>query len=137
MRLNHLGRMVDAVWRGLPRHFSNLELDEFVVMPDHFHGILVLTDNPGRGEAFDLETTSKTNDLGSNALPLQYPNGTRSQSVGAIVQNFKSVTTRRINQIRKTPGTHVWQRDYHDRVIRDEMAWLRIRTYIQRNPAKW
>jgi len=48
MRLNHLGRLVNAVWHGLPGHFPNLELDEFVVMPNHFHGILVLTDNPER-----------------------------------------------------------------------------------------
>ncbi len=64
-------------------------------------------------------------------------NGTKPGSIAAIVQNFKSTTTRRINQIRKTNGVPVWQRNYYEHIIRDETALQTIRQYIQNNPQTW
>jgi putative transposase len=63
--------------------------------------------------------------------------GPTSGSSGAIVGNFKSVTARRINSIRKTPGTPAWQRNYYERVIRNEHELNAIRQYIRDNPADW
>jgi REP element-mobilizing transposase RayT len=63
--------------------------------------------------------------------------GPASGSLGAIVGNFKSVTARRINRIRKSAGTPVWQRNYYERVIRNEREWNAIRQYIRDNPAHW
>jgi putative transposase len=72
----------------------------------------------------------------ADASPLR-PTGTRPGSLGAIVQNFKSTTTRRINALRGTPGGACWQRDYYEHVIRDEAELARVREYVQSNPAQW
>src|SRR3990170_162851 len=119
MRLNDLGRVVDSEWLKTPRMRPQVELDEHVVMPNHFHAILVVVDM-GRGV-------------------LQYAPTLRSPSltVGAIVRGFKSAVTKRINQIRQTPGVAVWQRNYHEYVIRSEGELVRIRQYIADNPAQW
>ena len=69
--------------------------------------------------------------------PRERPHGVTPGSLGAIVGNFKSVTTRRINRIRHTPGARVWQRNYYERIVRDERALSRIRRYIHDNPARW
>ena len=60
-----------------------------------------------------------------------------SGSLGAIVGNFKSVTARRINRIRKTPGAPIWQRNYYEHIVRNETELNRIRQYIRLNPMKW
>ncbi|MGJ3249831.1 MAG: transposase [Elainellaceae cyanobacterium] len=149
MQLNPLGERVQACWLSLPRQFSRLRLDEYVVMPDHFHGILVLPEKPCRGDAFEDNVPVKTDRYQSNASPLRptdanavgnrgdRPIGTQSGSIGAIIQNFKSVSTRRINQIRHTPGIPVWQRSFYDHVIRNDKSMHHIRHYIQTNPSAW
>lgn len=69
--------------------------------------------------------------------PRERPHGVTPGSLGAIVGNFKSVTTRRINRIRHRPGARVWQRNYYERIVRDAQALRRIRQYIHDNPARW
>jgi putative transposase len=90
-------------------------------MPDHLHGILVLRD----AETAPVPPKSP-----------QRPNGTRPHSLNAIVQNFKSISTRKVNQLNHTPGAQLWQRDYYERIIRDERAFAVVRRYIANNPAK-
>ena len=65
------------------------------------------------------------------------PVGTKSGSLGAILQNFKSITARRINQFRRTPGATLWQRNYWEHIIRNEQELNRIRQYITYNPVNW
>jgi hypothetical protein len=59
------------------------------------------------------------------------------RSLGSLIAGYKSAVTKRINQYRNTPSAPVWQRDYWDRIIRDEHALIRIRIYIAENPARW
>lgn len=68
---------------------------------------------------------------------MQYARGPESGSLGAIIGQFKSVTTKRINRLRTTPGAPVWQRNYYDRIIRDEREYERIHDYIEANPLNW
>ena len=78
--------------------------------------------------------------ISENASPLQpqpRPHGTVPGSLGAIMQNFQSVTTRKINRIRKTPEIRLWQRNYWDHIIRNENELNHIRNYIINNPKKW
>jgi REP element-mobilizing transposase RayT len=160
MHLNLVGAIVKAVWDNLPHHFPLIELDAFVVMPNHVHGIIVITDNPGncnpnrnnnpncRGEAFvpGCNNTSPES-LSTNASPFpgcnntspnpaDLPRGTQSGSIGAILQNFKSVATRRVNRITRNSGT-LWQRNYHEEIIRNDKAYENIRRYIVENPLSW
>ncbi len=166
MHLNRMGRIVQQQWHRLPRHFPHVLLDAFVVMPNHLHGIIVIgargNDNRGRrGEAFAPdrsdgfeEGTPQSRGVSSgsaaNASPLQQhqppsppqqpppsPTGTEPGSLGAVVQNFKSVSTRRVNRVRKTPGASLWQRNYWEHVIRRRRDLERIRRYIHENPARW
>jgi putative transposase len=77
----------------------------------------------------------RTQDILTNASPL--PAGPPSGSLGVIIGNFKAVTTRRINRLRNTAGAPVWQRNYYERVIRDEQELDVIRQYIRDNPTCW
>ncbi|MCB9434645.1 MAG: transposase [Ardenticatenaceae bacterium] len=136
MVLNENGRIVAACWLDLARHFPHITLGEWVVMPNHIHGIIVIV--VGRGEASATKTVDNPDGLRADASPLQpQPNGTDSGSIGAMVQNFKSVASRKINKQRGTPGTPVWQRNYWEHIIRNEQAYQRIAHYIANNPAQW
>jgi REP element-mobilizing transposase RayT len=117
--LTSIGKVVARCWLALPRHFPNVALDAWVIMPDHLHGILVL----GEGKALPQKSS-------------QRPKGTRPNSLNAIIQNFKSTSTRKVNQLTSTPGAQLWQRDYYERIIRDERAFDTVRRYIENNPAK-
>ena len=136
MQLNSTGLTIHACWLTLPRHFHQLTLDGFVIMPNHLHGILWLGSDTGRGEAFGQNIPDDRSSSSPNASPLQ-PCGTRSGSVGAMIQTFKSVSTRRLNQLRGATGKTVWQRSYYDRIIRNEASLQQIRQYIQNNPLSW
>jgi len=134
--VNTLGRIVEDKWNNIPKHFKQARLDEFVVMPNHIHGILILMDRKNVG-AKHSKTPANLNqkNLDKNASPLHKAKS--SGSVPAIIQNFTSITTRKINQIRKTPGAKFWQRNYHEHIIRNEKELQRIRQYILNNPLKW
>ncbi|MBE9183098.1 transposase [Oculatella sp. LEGE 06141] len=136
MRLNLFGKMARSGWVNLPQHFRSVKLDQFVVMPNHIHGIIWLGGKDCRGEAFASTSFNSGINLGANASPLR-EDGTQPGSIGAIVQNFKSVSTRRINQIRKTAGIPIWQRNYHEHIIRGDRALQNIQEYIQHNSLSW
>jgi putative transposase len=128
MQLNPYGHLIETVWYSLPGHFP-VELGSAMVMPNHFHGVVSILDTRTycRGEAFgDLP----------NASP-QRAIGTVPGSLGAIIQNCKSITTRKLNQLRHTPGAVVWQRNYYDHIIRNERELDRITAYILTNPQNW
>jgi len=118
-----LRRIVETFWQRIPQHMPHVKLDVFVVMPNHFHGILWLIKT-------DLGTsTPDTISPPQSHLP--------ARSLGAIVGNFKSITTRRINQVRKTHDRPVWQRNYYEHIIRHDKELNAIRQYIIDNPANW
>lgn len=137
-----LRRVVETVWLAIPRHFPAVALDEHVLMSNHVHGVLWIA-GEGRGEALaNASALTEVSDTArmpidwesrANASPVRMTPG----SLGAIIGNFKSITTRRINQIRRTPGGVVWQRSFYDRIIRSERELAAIRQYIRDNPANW
>ncbi|MCG3206892.1 MAG: hypothetical protein FOGNACKC_00491 [Anaerolineae bacterium] len=136
--------VVENAWRNIPSHphARHVQLDKWVVMPNHLHGILVLVDrydgDGGKGKAIRIDD-SLANDQCSNLLRLYDDHGPtlKPDSIGAIVGNFKSLTARRINNLRHTPGGKIWQRGYYDRIIRSERELDAIREYIQNNPQRW
>lgn len=121
--LNEYGQVAQTEWLKTPTLRPNVELDEWVIMPDHFHAIVSITER-GRG-VLQYATTTQ---------PEQTQFRSPSQTIGAIVRGFKSATAKHINQIRQTPGIPVWQRNYHEWVIRNEQDLNRIRHYIRENP---
>lgn len=134
--LNPIGQKVVQCWYSLQKNFMNVELDEFVLMPNHLHGVIVLKDTSGKGEAFpEMSPSSRNKGLG-NASPLR-PRGTESGSLGSIIQNFKSVSTRMVNRIFYESGNKIWQRNYFERIIRNESELNAVRQYIRDNPLNW
>ena len=144
-----LRRVAETVWQRIPRHFPHVRLDAWVVMPNHVHGIVTIVGDACRGEASPEATSamqgvapagsySGWEAVAGDASPLRSrAGGVAPGSLGAIVGNFKSVTARRINRLRGTPGMPVWQRNYYEHIVRDERALNGIRQYIADNPAHW
>ena len=140
MALNTCGKIVDFFWKKIPIHIKNVDSDEFQIMPNHFHGIIHIV-----GAMHSGQKGANNHKISSmNASPLQEPtsirtepHGTQPGSLGAILQNFQSITSRKINKIRKTLGSRLWQRNYYEHIIRDESELNRIRQYIIENPLKW
>lgn len=122
MQLNSAGLLIQAFWNDLPKHFQFLELDAFIIMPNHLHGILVID-----------RATSDENDFPSR----NNWQGTKSGSLAAVLQNFKSVSTRKINKLQKSPGTPLWQKNYYEHIVRDARSLDNIRRYIVENPQCW
>jgi len=120
MFLNQAGRIVQDCWADLPNHYPNIELDEFVVMPNHVHGILVILDDEPHSVRAGLR-----------------PARTKRYALSEIVRAFKSFSSRKINSMRGTMGRPVWQRNYYEHIIRDERSLGRIREYIDTNPQRW
>ena len=121
MRLNDAGRMVAQCWHELAAHFPHLELDEFVVMPNHVHGIITV------GAPFMAPYGPGAINQGAiNRAPT---------GLGEIVRSFKAVATRRIRQAGVL--AFAWQRNYYEHIIRDEASLNRIREYIANNPLQW
>jgi len=132
LKLTTGGEIVLKTWQKIPTHFPFTRLDEFVIMPNHFHGIIWIS----MGEAFTVGNYTQAERLPVNASP-QPPIGTQPGSLNAIIQNFKSISTRKINQARNTPGNKIWQRDYYERIIRNDRELNAIRQYIRANPHNW
>ncbi len=120
MRLKDWGRIVQEEWKNSAPIRHEIELDAFIVMPNHVHGVIAIAEGSGRA---------------TGRSPLQF--GSTKRSVGAFVGGFKAAVTKRINALRGTPGTSVWQRNYFEHVIRNEDSLNRIRQYIADNPMRW
>ncbi len=125
MQLNKFGKIVKAEWLETPIIRQNVELDMFVIMPNHLHGIIVIVDDTNVG-AYSNTPLQKTNTFRSP-----------SRTLGAIIRGFKSAATKNINEYRWTPGIPVWQRNYYEHIIRSKGELSRIREYIHTNPLKW
>ena len=107
MKINAIGQIVSAQWQKIPQHFPNAELDGFILMPDHLHGIIVISESKEKA------------------------------SLANIIQNFKSISSRKINRFNKSYGVSIWQRNYYERIVRTEQELTNLREYIKNNPANW
>ena len=144
MQLNPMGHIARQCWLAIPDHFPNTALDEFIIMPNHVHGIIWIVEKPNveNDDANDAIVGATHAIVGAtHASPLHTqpnpPRGPKRQSIGAIVGSYKSAVTKRINERRNTPGATVWQRNYYEHVIRNDESLNRIRQYILENPIRW
>ena len=114
------GEIVCQEWSRSEEIRSEIRLDLFIVMPNHLHGIVVITHSNGIVGAHGRAPLHRS-----------------PRSLASFIAGFKSVVTRRINRIRGTPGSPVWQRNYYERVIRSEDELQQIGAYILNNPTRW
>lgn len=117
---NHLGLVAQKCWLKIPKHHKYVGLDEFVIMPNHIHGILW------------IEQTEA-----SKKVTPAFAKGRTPNSLGTIIATYKAVVTKEIRQLTQSPHFKVWHRNYYDVVIRDDEALYNFRRYIQQNPLKW
>lgn len=113
--LNQVGKLLKETWESLPRIFSGIELDASIIMPNHFHGIIIFNHPP------------------------KYINAQKPATLSQIVGAFKSKTNvlARKNILPQFKQVELWQKTFYDRVIRNDQELLKIREYIQNNPLKW
>jgi REP element-mobilizing transposase RayT len=134
MHWNDFGCIAFETWECLPRQYPYIELDAWIVMPNHIHGIIMIHSNCGRGRSRPAST------VGNRLIDLPAPSindPEKRKSLGDLIGAFKTVSAKRINLLRKTPAVQIWQRNYYEHIIRSEAAWNRIRAYIVNNPLRW
>lgn len=117
--INKKGKIVKECWREITEHFTNVELDEFIVMPNHFHAIVIISGRVGlRSPQPEIKT--------------------KYFSLSQIVAYFKHQSTKRISELsNKDEKNKIWQRSFYDRIIRNEKELKNIRKYIFYNALKW
>jgi REP element-mobilizing transposase RayT len=150
--LSRAGQIVVDKWNALPSRFPTVELDASVVMPNHLHGILLLTPpieaarQPEGGATpplriadagLSVETPSESGAAVEAGLPHPLHPAHRRPTLGQIVAFFKYQSTRSINAVTETPGVRVWQRNYYEHVIRNDQSLDTLRTYVAENPVRW
>ena len=122
-------------WLAIPNHVDRAILDEWVLMPDHLHGLLALTDDPGKSlpqGPLDPHWVSQP-DQSTQPTLTNAPAG----SIGSIIRSYKAAVRRRINRRRQISHGQIWQRGYFERIVRDAEELERIRAYIRNNPERW
>lgn len=136
MRPNAYGMIAAEEWQRLAAIRPEIAIDEFVVMPNHFHAIFWITREPNVGVRL-ASPKFLFHKPGDASIA---PTGTAPKSLGAVIGGFKSGVTCKINRYRaerNLPPVKVWQRSFHDRIIRDEKELIAIRKYIIENPLHW
>ena len=157
MRLNDAGQMIQSVWGNIACKLSHAEMDQFIIMPNHIHGIIKLHSDEisCRGEPCVRPFARTHNIVGEHTHNIVgkhthnivgkhkvRPYGTKPNSIGRIIQAFKSITTHQyvlgVAQLGWTPFIQkCWQRNYWERIIRNDIELQAVRQYIKSNPAKW
>jgi putative transposase len=115
IQLNKYGEIVRDQWRWLHRQYPYVTVDEFVVMPNHVHGIINIIDFVGNGRDRSLQQKAK--------------------SVSELIGAFKTTSSKRIHQ--SGLPSFQWQKSFYDRIVRNEQELRRIREYIQTNLLRW
>jgi putative transposase len=120
VQLSEAGRCVVEQWEDLPNRYPTISLDAFVVMPNHIHGIIVLSDVSTYG-----------------IQPRQDSAATKSPTLSAVLRAYKSLSAIAANKAMGRTGRPLWQQGFYDEIIRSERALNRIREYIEANPWRW
>jgi putative transposase len=132
MVFNDSGKMISRWWNELKNKFTNVEIDDYVIMPNHCHGIINIVDSAGADRC-----TCPDNNMGEHTgSPLQ------ERPISEVIKWFKTMTTneyiRNVKQNYWQPfDGKLWQRNYYEQIIRDEASLQRVREYINMNPLQW
>lgn len=121
MQLNELGKIVFAYWADIPKYYPNITLDEWIIMPDHIHGIIVI---------------SSGSIVGTEHCSVRIKNTADIVSLSQVIKSFKDVVTKQIRSDLEN-FCFLWQRSFYDHIIRSGAVLSRIREYIQNNPLNW
>lgn len=133
MYLNEIGKLAEQYWIEIPNHFPFVELDNFVVMPNHVHGIIIINKMNNNVETrhcfVSTDETNHNKTIGQNRFQNQGKN-----TISSIIGSYKSIVTKMSRNIHADFG---WQSRFHDHVIRNARSFENIQNYILENPEKW
>ncbi len=113
-------QIINNCWNAIPEHFNNIKLDEFIIMPNHIHGIIIIN---SRGRIYPAPTETPT-----------YKKSNSNKILPIVISTFKAAITRKLNPIIEN---FKWQRSYYEHIIRNDIELDNIRRYINENPIKW
>jgi REP-associated tyrosine transposase len=122
VRLSFIGKMVEEEWPRTAVTRSDVELDSFVIMPNHLHGVVLLSC-----------ATVSSKSTATPAVSLSRASG----SLGSLIAGFKQAATLRVRGLQNEVGARLWQRNYFEHVIRNAAELSQVRTYIAENPRRW
>jgi REP-associated tyrosine transposase len=117
------GEVAESCWKGIPRHFKDAKIDEFRVMPNHVHGIVIIANDP----------------VGNAIVGNAYMRSLRDRTkmlLSRVIQQYKASVTRQINSLQEG-SCFKWQKSFYDHIIRNDKSLENLRQYIQNNPLKW
>jgi len=138
MQLNKTGYLVQSIWESLHVRFPSIQLDTFIMMPNHIHGIILIAED--RVGAIHRSCRENQRHAGTRRHELPLPQ-TRIQRRRMLLPKaigyFKMNTAKQVNKMHDTRGTSLWQRNYYEHVIRSEDELQQIQEYILNNPARW
>jgi len=152
MQLSRFGKIASYAWMDLPKHYPHIILDEFCIMPNHVHFVIVLADDGRDGSSRLSKVSLPTRRDGSyriaqtpllTSIPLgKIPPSAQEthpyrHPLSEIIRAFKSFSAKRINALQKTTGNPFWQKNYYEHIIRNDRAWNAIAWYIFNNPLNW
>ena len=129
--LNNYGNIAEKRWKEIPEHYDNVDIDEYIVMPNHIHGIIII--RPGDKDTVVAVGTEHCS-VPTNKNKKSY--GKNYGLLSKVVKSFKNAVTKDIKNI--SPNANIrWQRSFYDHIIRNDEGLDEIRRYIQENPMRW
>lgn len=134
MKLSAAGILAETFWKAIPHHFEGVELGEFVIMPDHMHGILILVGSVVGSRLIATPQQSPQQSPPSPGGITGMKNPMLHNNVSRMIRWYKG---RCSFEIRKEDPDFGWQSRFYDRIIRNEQEYHRISNYIIQNPEKW
>ncbi|MFZ2096947.1 MAG: transposase [Anaerolineales bacterium] len=142
MKVNQYGKIVQLTWKDLPRYYSYITLEAFIVMPNHVHAIVIIdADATSRGGSSQTGESIPVKSISGRLIKSEdgktRPYDQRRHGLPEIIRALKSYSARRINQVRHLSGETVWQRNYYEHIIRNQRELGQIRLYIMENPRQW
>ena len=131
MNINRCGKIAEKEWFRTGDLRPNIKLHEFIVMPNHLHGIIEITGKTSKGtvpraptKAHPIQMLERFGKPKSNTLP-------------TIIRSYKANVTKQARLLKHNANFNVWQRNYFEHIVRNEKSYLKIAEYIQNNPLKW
>jgi REP element-mobilizing transposase RayT len=122
MRLNHFGQIVTQAWEWLPTQYTYVNIDSYIVMPNHFHAILQIID---------------INDYCRGGSRPALTQSNKTKPLGQLIGVFKTISAKQINLSRDTPGHPIWHRNYYEHIVRNRSELESFADYILINPGTW
>lgn len=131
MVLNEMGKIAHAEWLKTEQIRQNVELGEFVIMPNHMHAVIIINNDEAVGANCIRPDVDIQN--GVCNTPLQ----STSHTIGAIIRGYKSAVTRQVKFMYGIQPKSIWQRNYYEHIIRNSTSHQNISDYIKSNPSNW